>query len=106
MTNQRFADLFEGPPRQPESEITQREMDLARSIQDVTEEIVLRMARHTHRIPVAQQPARRRCGPELCCNGRRAAALSDIWIEPAAAMPWRWAVLCRLASGLQWPPAG
>ena len=45
MTNRRFADLFDGPPRAPESEITQRELDLAASIQVVTEEIVLSMAR-------------------------------------------------------------
>src|SRR4051812_5638531 len=46
MTNARFHALFGGPPRQPESQLTQREMDLARSVQDVTEEIMLRMARH------------------------------------------------------------
>ncbi len=45
MTNRAFEDLFAGPPRAPESEITRREMDLARSIQVVTEEIMLRMAR-------------------------------------------------------------
>ena len=46
MTNRRFADLFDGPPRTPESDITQRELDLAASIQVVTEDIVLRMARY------------------------------------------------------------
>ncbi|MEG2172534.1 MAG: carbamoyltransferase [Desulfovibrionaceae bacterium] len=46
MTNAAFADLFDGPPRQPESKITQREMDIAASIQAVTEEVVLRMARY------------------------------------------------------------
>ena len=45
MTNHAFEELFGGPPRAPESAITQREMDLARSIQVVTEEIMLRMAR-------------------------------------------------------------
>lgn len=87
MTNQRFADLFEGPPRQPESEITQREMDLARSIQDVTEEIVLRMARHTHRI-TGCSTACLAGGVALNCvaNGRllRKGPFSDIWIQPAA----------------------
>ena len=45
MTNGRFDELFGGPPREPESRLTQREMDLARSIQDVTEEVMLRLAR-------------------------------------------------------------
>ena len=48
MTNGKFARLFGGPARQPESEISQREMDLAASVQKVTEEIVLRVARHVH----------------------------------------------------------
>ena len=46
MTNDRFAGLFNGPPRSPEGRLTQREMDMARSIQEVTEEVMLRMARH------------------------------------------------------------
>jgi hypothetical protein len=50
MTNHRFAELFGGPPRPPESDLTQREMDLAASIQVLTEEIVLRMARHARRV--------------------------------------------------------
>ncbi|MCG8377105.1 MAG: hypothetical protein MI702_11545, partial [Chlorobiales bacterium] len=50
MTNDRFADLFGGPPREPESPMTQREMDLAASVQKVTEEIVFRMARHVHKV--------------------------------------------------------
>src|SRR5207245_306493 len=45
MTNRKFDRLFGGPPRKPEALITQREMDLAASIQQVTEEVVLRMAR-------------------------------------------------------------
>ena len=48
MTNEKFYDLFGAPPRKPESELAQREMDLARSIQDVTEEIMLKLA-HTAR---------------------------------------------------------
>ena len=46
MTNERFAALFGGPPRTPESPVTQREMDMARSIQAVTEEVVLRLGPH------------------------------------------------------------
>ncbi len=48
MTSARFARLFGGPPRKPEAALTQREMDLARSVQEVTEEIMLRMCRHVH----------------------------------------------------------
>jgi carbamoyltransferase len=87
MTNQRFARLFEGPPRRPEQKLTQREMDIAASIQAVTEEIMLRCAHH-----VAQQTKMRNLvlagGVALNCvgNGR---ILSDrvfenIWIQPAA----------------------
>ena len=49
MTNRRFARLFNGPPRKPESEITQREMDIAASIQAVTEEAVFKMANHVYK---------------------------------------------------------
>ena len=49
MINKKFNDLFGGPPRKPESELTQKEMDIARSIQEVTEEIVLKMAKHVKR---------------------------------------------------------
>ena len=48
MTSSKFDELFDGPPRKPESPITVREMDLAASIQEVTEEIMLRSARHVH----------------------------------------------------------
>ena len=48
MTNEGFNNLFDGPKRKPESPLTQREMDLARSIQEVTEEVMLRQARHIH----------------------------------------------------------
>ncbi|MCG3120356.1 MAG: Decarbamoylnovobiocin carbamoyltransferase [bacterium] len=87
MTNNRFAKLFGGPPRKPETKLTQREMDLARSIQDVTEEIMLRMARHVH------QETRTKYlvlagGVALNCvgNGRllRESPFADIWIQPAA----------------------
>ena len=46
MTNNKFNSLFGGPPREPESELTQKEMDIARSVQEVTEEIVYKMAKH------------------------------------------------------------
>jgi carbamoyltransferase len=49
MTNSRFAEIFGGPPRVPETEITQREMDIAASIQSVAEEAMLRMANHVYR---------------------------------------------------------
>ncbi len=87
MTNERFDALFGGPPRRPEAPLTRREMDLARSIQDVTEEIVLRSARHV----------RRETGlPDLCLAGgvalncvangklQRAGVFDRLWIQPAA----------------------
>lgn len=87
MTNDSFADLFNGPPRKPESEITRREMDLAASIQSVTEEIVLRMARHAKTLTGEN----RLClggGVALNCvsNGKllRSGLFKDIWIQPAA----------------------
>jgi len=87
MTNRRFARLFGGPPRRPETEITSREMDIAASIQTVTEEAVLRMMRHVHR----ETGMRRLCiagGVALNCvaNGRilREGPFDDIWIQPAA----------------------
>ena len=60
MTNSRFDELFGGPPRKPESKLTQREMDIAASIQVVTEEVVLRLARTLHRetgMPTCAWPA-------------------------------------------------
>ena len=53
MTGEKFHKLFGGPPRQPESELTQKEMDLAASVQAVTEEVMLRMARHARKDGVA-----------------------------------------------------
>ena len=86
MTNGAFAGLF-GPPRQPESKITQREMDLARSIQDVCEEVMLRMARSAHQ----ETGLENLClagGVALNCvgNGRilREGPFKNIWIQPAA----------------------
>lgn len=87
MTSRRFDRLFGGPPRQPEGELTQREMDLARSVQEVTEEIMLRMARHVRR----ETGERTLCmagGVALNCvaNGKilRAGVFDDLWIQPAA----------------------
>jgi carbamoyltransferase len=87
MTNKRFADLFGGPPRKPESKITQREMDIARSIQDVTEEIMLLMAHHVHE-KTGQKNLVLAGGVALNCvgNGRilREGPFEEIWIQPAA----------------------
>ncbi len=87
MTNEAFARLFDGPPRAPESEITRREMDLARSIQAVTEEIVLRMA-HFARAETKLEVACLAGGVALNCvaNGRllREGPFKDIWIQPAS----------------------
>ncbi|MBK9117527.1 MAG: carbamoyltransferase [Betaproteobacteria bacterium] len=87
MTNARFDALFEGPARTAESELTQRHMDVARSIQDVTEDIVLRLARTV----AAETGMRRLClagGVALNCvaNGRllRDGPFDDLWIQPAA----------------------
>jgi carbamoyltransferase len=87
MTNGRFDSLFGGPPRKPESPLTQREMDLAASIQKVTEDVVSRLA----------LTARRELGADYLCmaggvalncvaNGRllREGTFRDLWIQPAA----------------------
>ena len=87
MTSARFDDLFEGPPRRPEAPLTEREMDIAASIQHVTEEAMLRAARHVHEVTGRD----RLClagGVALNCvgNGRllREGPYADIWIQPAA----------------------
>jgi carbamoyltransferase len=87
MTNDRFAQLFGGPARKPEDRITHREMDIACSAQRVTEEAMIRMARHTRSITGEA----RLClagGVALNCvaNGRilRENIFEDIWIQPAA----------------------
>jgi carbamoyltransferase len=87
MTNGGFADLFGGPARRPESRITKREMDLARSIQVVLEEAILRMARYAYELTGES----RLClagGVALNCvaNGRllREGPFADLWIQPAA----------------------
>lgn len=87
MTNQRFAKLFGGPPRRPESPVTQREMDLATSIQAVTEEVVLRLGRTVHQETGIDQLCLAG-GVALNCvaNGRllREGPFKDIWVQPAA----------------------
>jgi carbamoyltransferase len=87
MTNDAFARLFGGPPRPPESRLTQHQMDLARSIQEVTEEVVLRLARSVRR-ELATDYLCMAGGVALNCvaNGRvlRESGLRDLWIQPAA----------------------
>jgi len=87
MTNSRFDEVFGGPPRKPESELTQREMDIAASIQVVTEEVVLRLAKTLHK----ETGEKNLClagGVALNCvaNGRllREGPYENIWIQPAA----------------------
>jgi carbamoyltransferase len=87
MTNRRFDKLIGGPPRKPESELTQREMDLARSVQVVTEEIMLRCANHVHK-ETGEKNLCMAGGVALNCvgNGRilREGPFSNLWIQPAA----------------------
>lgn len=87
MTNKKFEKLFSGPPRKPESPLTQRDMDLARSIQEVTEDVMLRMARHLHK-ETGQKNLCLAGGVALNCvgNGRilREGPFENIWIQPAA----------------------
>ncbi|MGI9471516.1 MAG: carbamoyltransferase family protein [Rubripirellula sp.] len=87
MTSAKFHDLFGAPPRQPESEVTQREMDLAASVQSVTEEVMLRMARHMHHETGVKNLVLAG-GVALNCvgNGRilREGPFDKLWIQPAA----------------------
>jgi carbamoyltransferase len=87
MTSEKFHDLFDGPPRNPETFITQKEMDIAASIQRVCEEIVLRAARHAHRL-TGMNKLVMAGGVALNCvaNGRllREGPFENIWIQPAA----------------------
>ena len=87
MTNSKFHDLFGGPPRLPESPLEQRHMDIAASIQDVTNEVMLRLARHARAVTGL---------PNLCMAGGvalncvanglilREGIFQNIWIQPAA----------------------
>lgn len=87
MTNRKFHDLFGGPPRVPESEVTQREMDLARSVQEVVEEVMLNTARHV-RQQTGETDLCLAGGVALNCvaNGKllREGIFERIWIQPAA----------------------
>jgi carbamoyltransferase len=87
MTNARFDELFGGPPRSPESQLTQRHMDLAASVQVVAEEIVLNMAREAHRL-TGKRNLVLAGGVALNCvaNGKllREGPFDDIWVQPAA----------------------
>jgi carbamoyltransferase len=87
MTSEKFHRLFGGPPRKPDSRLTKRDMDVAASIQKVTEEIMLRSARYVHE----KTGMKKLClagGVALNCvaNGRilREGPFDDIWIQPAA----------------------
>jgi carbamoyltransferase len=87
MTNGKFDELFGGPPRKPESKLEQRHMDVARSVQEVTEEAVLRIGRYIHK----ETGLKKLClagGVALNCvaNGKllREGMYDDIWIQPAA----------------------
>ena len=86
-TNARFHQLFGGPPRAPEAPLEQRHMDVARSIQVVTEEIMLRLARHVHAI-TGEARLVLAGGVALNCvaNGRilREGPFEELWIQPAA----------------------
>jgi len=87
MTNGRFHRLFGGPPRKPESGLIQKDMDIARSIQEVTEEIMLRMARHIYD-KTKMESICLAGGVALNCvgNGRllREGPFKNVWIQPAA----------------------
>jgi len=87
MTSPRFHTLFGGEPRKPESEITQREMDLAASVQSVTEEIMLRTANHVQR-QTGLKDLVMAGGVALNCvgNGRilRESNFDNVWVQPAA----------------------
>jgi carbamoyltransferase len=87
MTSRKFDELFGGPPRKPETKLTQREMDLARSIQEVTEEVMLRLSNTMHQ----ETGVEYLClagGVALNCvgNGRilREGPFKGLWIQPAA----------------------
>ncbi|MBW2663450.1 MAG: carbamoyltransferase [Deltaproteobacteria bacterium] len=87
MTNRKFEKLFGGPPRKPESQLSQRDMDLARSVQDVTEEVILRTIRHIYK-ETNQKNLCLAGGVALNCvgNGKilREGPFDNLWIQPAA----------------------
>ena len=106
MTSEKFDALFGGKPRKPEELLTQRDMDLAASIQAVTEEIVLRLTRALA-VKTGQKNLCLAGGVALNCvaNGKvlRDGKFDEIWIQPAAgdaggavgARSTRWLALCR-----------
>jgi carbamoyltransferase len=87
MHTRKFENLFGGPARRPESQVTEREMDIAASIQAVTEEIMVRMARHARKITGSRNLVMAG-GVALNCvgNGKilRDGAFENVWIQPAA----------------------
>ena len=87
MTNEKFNKLFGGPPREPEAKLTQKEMDIARSIQDVTEEIVLKLVKHVYK-ETGLKNLTLAGGVALNCvaNGRllREGPFQNIWVQPAS----------------------
>jgi carbamoyltransferase len=87
MTSGKFDELFGGPPRKPESKLTQREMDLARSVQDVTEEVVRRMAKFLRK-ETGEENLCLAGGVALNCvaNGKilKEGIFKEMWIQPAA----------------------
>ena len=87
MTNKKFDELFGGPPREREDKLSQREMDLAASIQEVTEEIILKLARHT-KLVTGSNYLCLAGGVALNCVGNgvllRENLFDEIWIQPAA----------------------
>jgi len=87
MTNSKFDDLFGGPPRKPETPISQREMDIASSIQWVTEDVVLRLA-NTVKTELQVENLCLAGGVALNCvaNGRilRECGFKEVWVQPAA----------------------
>jgi carbamoyltransferase len=87
MTNSKFNNLFGGPPRVPETKLAQKDMDLARSLQDVTEEIVLKMGNHVYK-ETGLKNLTLAGGVALNCvaNGKllREGPFENIWIQPAA----------------------
>ena len=87
MTNSKFHKLFGGPPRKPESKLAQRDMDIAASIQAVTEEVMLKIANHVHEV-TGKDYLVLAGGVALNCvgNGKvlRESRFKDIWIQPAA----------------------
>ncbi len=114
MTSRKFDRLFGGPPRKSESRLSQREMDLAASIQAVTEEVMLRTARHVHR-QTGMKNLVLAGGVALNCvgNGRilREGPFENLWIQPAAgdaggALGTALFIWHQLLENPRWAPSG